>query len=56
MAKKLQEWVPTVANTKKVGNKSDSVKMFIEDDDWHVYQVFKNNYSKEDNVKLTIVQ
>lgn len=58
MAKKLQEWVPTVANKEKIAGHSGYVRMFAYDkeEDGHVVQVFKNNNSKEDNVKASIVQ
>lgn len=58
VAKKLQEWAPTVANSKKDYEWEDSgaVRMFPDDKKKHVFQVYKNNNSKEDNVKLTIVQ
>lgn len=58
VAKKLQEWAPTVANGKKDYEWEDSgaVIMFPHDKEKHRVQVYKNNNSKEDNVKLTIVQ
>ena len=57
-AKKLQEWVPTVANSKE-GIKWYAYghdRMFRYDKHFSYRQVFKNNNSKEDNKKLTIVK